>query len=752
MSLPNKHSFISGNFLHYFAEAGNTEVLGNLMAEALMPNYKRSQESSLISKEFKVTPNKFGDTFLHVYALKHNLNNLFRQIDQRETKMADELYGSTEAHDEQKEARNYAKKTLTDSLEIQNKNGYTFLAVSLNNVQDDDGEKREIEALKQMTIVFGEKVISKVCQKKDSGDNCLAHLAVRKSLTKFMEFILPKITKPYNILNQYGYNPLHLSVQTNNRKMARSIARQKNFDVNKQMENGETALHLAAQLGQSGMLGELIDHGGDLSVRDTEDGHTPLHDCLQQLFFGSGGTEEKLGTFVNIWNTVVEKAVRWWCLKHKVSEPTHGSNEYLELQRKAVYYLRSSIQNKDGLSVLQYAADRGLVRCVQVMLSTKDIFVVQSPGQIYEIDMTNLCPEYADNLNKQGNKQSEKFVSFVHVLAEVKPPNKAGEILESIPMRKLTEMEWYITHQIHLFWAVMHSILMVLATADITTSNNASTVWSLQSTLTAISILFYATVMTTSHFLIKVMRHASQLRNAPEQCDKIQERRTIFDSIMDSFRDVYYETPFIIELLFTSFAWVMYIQKMVNIDRNDYVWIDGLFLLFGWIMLLIPMTAYFRIYKLISVLQYITLNDMLPWLLIYFSISIGYAAAIKLQFDQLPRNSTTCDDLTLFLDHTVDTFLELEIMMLGLDTDLKHVRNVACLFEDNTKNMAMILFLITTYAVISVLVLLNMLIAIMTNTVTEAQQDKGWRQYQVSYVHSFQYSYYKIIRFGKDGH
>ena len=42
------------------------------------------------------------------------------------------------------------------------------------------------------------------------------------------------------------------------------------------MTNGETALHLAAQFGYYDVLGELIDHGGDLSVRDEKDGHTPL--------------------------------------------------------------------------------------------------------------------------------------------------------------------------------------------------------------------------------------------------------------------------------------------------------------------------------------------------------------------------------------------------------------------------------------------------------------------------------------------
>ena len=738
---------MSGNFLHYFAEAGNTKVLGNLMAEALRPNYKKSQESGLISEKFEVTQNEFGDTFLHVFAFKHSLNDLFRQIDKRETEMADEMRGSTEAPDEQNEESSTltheniqkAKETLIECLEIQNNKGYTFVAAALTNVEDEHEEKRNIEALKHMTIVFGEEVVSRVCRKTDFGGNSLAHLAVRKSLKLFMEFILPKITEPHNILNKYGYNPLHLAVQTSNRKMARCITQQKNFDVNKPMRNGETALHIAAQLGQPDMLGDLIEQRGDLSVRDEEDGHTPLHDCLQQLFYESEGKEEKLGIFVNVWDTVVEKAVTWWCQKQGRKEPANGSEEYLELQCKAIYYLRSFIRNNDGMSVLQYAADRGLVKCVQVMLCTKDVFVVQSPierNEIHEIDTTNLCPEYhvdkkalylANELNNLNDKENSKL-DFLHTLAEVKPPNKAGEILDSIPMRKLTAMEWKVTAIIHLLWLFLHYLLMILVTFD------AITAWSLWSTVLGLIVLFYATVITSSHIVVKVVRIWNIKSFIKDEMEHNNETQVIILIIVFSILDVIYsELPFLIEILFTAFGWAVYVPKMVNFDRSDYDWIDGVFLLFGWLMLLIPMTSlHFRVYRLISVLRYIVLNDIVPWTMIYFPISFGFASAIQLELNQLPRNST-CEEPVGFINESA--IFELIFMTSGLDTDLKHVSSLACLFEENSKDVTVIVSLIALYAVISMVVLLNMLIAIMSSTVTKALQDKGWGQYQVSCVH-----------------
>ena len=153
------------------------------------------------------------------------------------------------------------------------------------------------------------------------------------------------------------------------------------FNVNNSMANGETALHLAAQFGYCGVLGELIDHGGDLLVRDKEDGHTPLHDCLQLVFFQGGADDaEKCHKFFTVWDAVVEKVVKWWCTKQSCSPFSEDPSKRLSIQEKAVYYLRSCIRNNNGLSVLQFAADRGLVSCVQKMLATKDVFVLSPTG------------------------------------------------------------------------------------------------------------------------------------------------------------------------------------------------------------------------------------------------------------------------------------------------------------------------------------------------------------------------------------
>ena len=398
-SLRTGHAFSREKYLESLAKAGNIEALAAIMTQTEI-------EQSEMEKQ-----DKQGNTFLHIFAQKHNLNNLFRKI----------RIAAAKGVAKQEESESGKIVNWKNCIKMHNKKGYTFLAVAILNVNNEHSvynakykplEKDLVDAIDHITNIFEDAFVSELVEKKDNGGNSLFHLVVQKSLPELMSFILMKTKNSHKIFNQDGYNPLHLAVQTNNIKMVKLISQDKDFDVNAKMKNGETALHIAAQLGHFNMLGNLIRHRGDLSVRDDEEGHTPLHDCLQQVYFEGGIEEEKYGKFIKVWKKVVEEAVTWWCLKLETSEPANGSKKYLEIQRKAVYYLRSCIKNNNGLSVLQFAADRGLVTCVQTMLSTKYVFVIQTeisneqkrstgeeekqgtnglgPIAVYELDVTNL--------------------------------------------------------------------------------------------------------------------------------------------------------------------------------------------------------------------------------------------------------------------------------------------------------------------------------------------------------------------------
>ena len=171
-------------------------------------------------------------------------------------------------------------------------------------------------------------------------------------------------------------------------------------------------------------------------------------------------------------------------------------------------------------------------------------------------------------------------------------------------------------------------------------------------------------------------------------CNSIKEYKKLQDD-EGILQNLFNQTVLVVELSFAILACVMLILKITDLKEDGYTQIKGFFLLFGWLMLLVLMMSYRPVYKLISVLKYIIIRDMIPWIMIYTTISIGSATAITLQFDQL-QSSSSCEDLTGFLNKTGHTFFELVIMTSGLDTDLKHFWSLSCLFEENAESVFLV--------------------------------------------------------------
>ena len=339
---------------HCLADAGNTEALGKLLT------LSAEKEGDL--KDFHAKQNNDGNTFLHIYAQGHKLKDLFNQI---------------------------LPKSLAETLKIRNYEGKTFLTIAIDTLnvegkekQDEDKALREV--IDEIARIYGEATVSELCQQTDTKRNNLLHLAGQKSLKRLVSYLLPRTQKNLNKLYQDGHNLLHVAVYKNDAELIHTILNTKigeKVKVNSPTKYGETALHIAAKQGYLEVLEELIRRGGDLSWQD-KDGYTPLHDCLQQVYFEGGDEEEaKCDKFIKVWNKVVEQAVTWWCQKKKKLTPLNNEDKYMFCQIKAVYYLRSCIPNNDGLSVLQYAADRGLVRCVHTMLAAKAVFAIADKGK-----------------------------------------------------------------------------------------------------------------------------------------------------------------------------------------------------------------------------------------------------------------------------------------------------------------------------------------------------------------------------------
>ena len=124
-----------------------------------------------------------------------------------------------------------------------------------------------------------------------------------------------------------------------------------------QNEDGETVLHTATKNANKEAVAFLIKLGADLAAQD-KTGNTPLHDLLDR----AAGDEANIDEYINIWKVVVQHIVFWWCFKFGLKCPYKSSKNYRHYRTDALYYLRSEIPNKDHLSLIQLAANKGLLK------------------------------------------------------------------------------------------------------------------------------------------------------------------------------------------------------------------------------------------------------------------------------------------------------------------------------------------------------------------------------------------------------
>ncbi len=773
--------------------------------------------------------NKYGSTILHTAAYHGTLKQVFGIV---EKKMGGLQY-----------------QKLWKAMQSRNKEKQSFIAAAVKaNTDECETEVQKIliklgqEKMRGMTTNF----VYKTC---DKGKNTLLHLAAKKGKVRMIEFLANRPVVGSE-LNSSGLNPLHIAVARGDVDAFEEIYEnlKHRFDINALTGEQETVMHIAAKKGNVKMLHKLVELGADLTIRD-KDGHTPLHDCLQQVHL-EGGAEltERCDKFKLVWRKIVEVAVTWWCGPSflAVPIPDEDSAMYQDFRRDALYLLRSMIKDNKKNSVLQYAAYLGLTPCVEVMLTEEHVFVRRiAPGNkdqlhathnnddtrttdndddsratdedetedtenevkateadpyAYEIEVTNLMPEFVTNINwpykddnvlekikkETGRFQGEKK-SLVETLAQVKPALKATEILKCVPMDRLTKFEWKFYQLFSLLWFVLHLVLMSVCShssqtqirdhvmeddtqpeavtsppmnASVTNSTSAAQK-QMQQSLSGrdnipldIALIFYAGALFVFLAVRPVWRSVKKFfikkresRNGPKQLKENPTYRIYNEYVEDKgavMSLITYVVAFVVEQLTVLLPLCFFISAVVacamfssHASLSHYATAKGCFLLFGWLIVLLPLRAYSPIYMFLSTLKFIVIKDMLPFVIFYFFISLAFSSAIQLHFQLVTEaavdEAEDASGFKGFFTLMTTVLYELMIMSTGMDTDLKHVQKVAEVFHADNQGSTWIETLLIVYGIISVIILLNMLIAMMGTTMSEVVQKHGtgWRQYQV---------------------
>ncbi len=738
---------------HHLVRAQCLSTCRRLMQDPAFFSDRRWKDVSSQLTEVLGRTNREGNTFLHVAAKHGGLQELIQLVLEKAYTLE---HGGR----------------LITVFRKKNKEGQTFMAVAMNT---DVSERQMIAVMDTLMMsVHGREVFEFCCTSLDSGGNTLLHLATEGGRFDTISYLADKPIDEKH-LNHEGFSPMHIAVDDNNFSLFKHILSNfaQRLDVNELTGDNETSLHLASKKGFVDMVENIVKLGGDLSSQD-EHGHTPLHDLLQQVYLegGSRGTEH-CEKFRAIWGKIVEVAAPWWCHHWNIPLPDRHSQAYCDVRRDALYYLRSCIENVKGLSVVQYAAELGMVDCVDVMLTQEDVFVIRSEKSVaeYEIEVTNLCPEYKveiqyDEKLYQGvaaNISKGRTTSLVETLAYVEPPLKASAMLQGIPMMRLTTWQWKVYQVFSIVWLIFHCVIMAIASVNAEQELKSYTPREHENSTETHApstrhgafdffVMIYASLMFICTAVGPTVRAALRLwyrvcrRKAKSRGPKYEHKLYVEDTedkgvlsyLTIIFESLSEQIQLILSLIFTVTSVCLFATIAgKSLDQFTYAWLRGAYLLFGWFIILIPARTYSPIYNFISTLKVIFLKDMIAFLLFFLIITIAFACAMQLQF-QLLLNDAALRGLhpsgfQSLLNTMRRVSYELFVMTVGMDTDLKHVQDVSDLFQQEAANSYIIRTLLIAYGVVSVLILLNMLIAMMGTTLTVVIETEGtgWRQYQV---------------------
>ena len=520
--------------------------------------------------------------------------------------------------------------------------------------------------------------------------------------------------------------------------------------------DGETCLHVAMKCSSKEMVKLLISKCGDLAIQDKTTKNTPLHNLVER----AASDESNMAEVLNIWQIVVDNAASWWCEKYNLKSYNEQDNKIY--QRDALYYLRSEIPNKDKLSVIQLAAARGLVRFVGEMIWTENVFAEQS-GKDITINVTNLLPhlkggenikykkdenwvffseleerkEQNANSNEEGN-----CGSLLNTILEMEHSNKANEILNMEPMKQLVRDHWFV----HQWWTVAmlltHLVYMALYgsyslsniyTIYATNRTNADRLQINQAYITWPLILVAPDIMFCIVLLIYFLIGGTYAKKMKETLMR-SVKRLVIEDVNSDVKDIFnwpsvvlsafvFLTTLMMPLIF-SFTTIVGLQ-FLNTNHDVYAYFTTISMVLGWLLTFYWAGAFEPVYRFLKALRSIILKDIISFLFFYIFVLLAFSNAIYAIMTWVPSLMEEYSDVN-------DVMYELLLVGCGASSRMSS-EDVAAEYDRLGYSSLMFKILFTTYIFITLVGLLNLIIASMCDTYASFSRTdhEGYRQHSL---------------------
>ena len=444
-----------------------------------------------------------------------------------------------------------------------------------------------------------------------------------------------------------------------------------------------------------------------------------------------------------MFDDVIAKAAWWWCTHKQEYPPDEGSDLFVEKSRKAVRHLLEEIPNASGLSVLQYATSLCAIDVLQRIFALEKIYRVTHRDRV-EFDVTNLAPQSLDQSLFFAQKRNSKVrpasasvgpsddvidasrrellqeQSCLDIVVEMPDEIVANTVLDVVPFSFLIVDYWSIYRIIYFILMVVHLTNMSLFSAF--SVPLAQEVWSRNGTEVDTSaaygvflvwplIVLLFTLVFGSVQLLSAWRRRKQSRSGLKSNSDFFENLFVFYWFMSNLGSL---TAIAFGVL-TVVWFVMYLSQ----DPNQ-VYVLAVNLVLGWLYSIHFTKGFKTVHAFSIMLKHIIIRDMTRFLFIYAFVLFGFAFAMNALFQiSLPvREALPTGWHALFTTFN---------MMIGMDEIFDEDTDENYSSVGSSSVYLRLVYLI--YIILATIILLNLLIAMMSDTYNEVKSREGttWR-------------------------
>ncbi|XP_069617170.1 transient receptor potential cation channel subfamily V member 3-like isoform X4 [Ranitomeya imitator] len=487
-----------------------------------------------------------------------------------------------------------------------------------------------------------------------------------------------------------------------------------NAEYTEENYRGQTALHIAIERRQNKIVKYLLDKGAKVNVRahglffnpksrnyGFYFGETPLAlaACTNQpgvvkLLMENSETEITIQD--SFGNTVLHALVT--VTENAKPHNTSVINMYDNIIRSCKNKFLENIKNTEGLTPMQLAAKTGKLEILKYILSRE---IKDEENRLLSRKFTDWTygPASSSLYDLQDVDTSSKNSILEMVVYNTRIKNR-HELLALEPLHTLLQLKWkkfarYMFFMSFLLFFAFNTIFTFLYYRPQGVEQGLITL-SLSSTSGVFQLIGHVFVVICSVFLI------------------IHEGIGLFwlkpSDLQSVVSDAWFHVLFFIQAVLVILSTITYVSGV-----EVYLVFVAIAVALGWINMLFY-TRGFQALGIYSVMiQRVILNDVLKFLLVYILFLFGFGVALASLMEHCAEGNV-CSSYNSFRTSTVELFK----LTIGLgDLDL----------QQDSKHPTLFLLLLIVYVILTFVLLLNMLIALMSETVDALSKESEniWR-------------------------